>query len=266
MTNAILNTEKDGILSVVLNRPEKCNAISDEMLDMLRDAVGLFASRRELRVMLIRGAGRYFCSGVEVTPEISPAGRSTLDGRLWYRTKYHMLFDELEAIEKPIVVAHQGPCLGGGLELSLSCDFRLAAAGALYGLPELELGALPGSGGISRLTRIVGPHWARWLVMAGQQVDAAQALSLGIVHAVYPNEEFDAAVWAFCVSLSQRPYEFLGLAKLTIELTADLDRGQGRNIERISNSILFTGDEHKSLVATFLQRQAEKRKKRGGAA
>lgn len=255
--------EQDGILELVLNRPEKLNAISDAMVGTLAEAVQRFATDRALRVMLIRANGKFFTAGMEISADISPdVGGSTLDGRAWYRRKFHLLFDELEAIEKPIVVAHQGPCLGGGLEMSLSCDFRLAARSARYGLPEIDIGALPGSGGISRLTRIAGPHWTRWLVMAGEQVGAEQALNMGLVHAVYEDEEFEARVRAFCAKLARQPYEVMGLAKLSIELAADLDRGQARNVERIANSILFTGAEHKALVAAFLERQAAKRKSR----
>jgi enoyl-CoA hydratase len=263
MTKIVLINESDGILDVVLNRPEKYNAISDEMLALLREAADRFASKRDLRVMLIRANGKYFSAGVEINADISPdVGDSTLEGRRWYRTKWHSFFDELEAIEKPVVAAHQGPCLGGGLELSLSCDFRLAAPSARYGLPELEIGALPGSGGISRLTRLAGPHWTRWLAMAGEQVTAEQALSMGIVHAIYGEEDFENRTRAFCSKLATRSYELLGLAKLAIELATDLDRAQARNVERISNSILFTGAEHKALVHAFVERQAAKRKAR----
>lgn len=261
MSEPLLVREQDAILEVVLNRPEKLNAISDAMVGTLAAAVERFATTRALRVMLIRANGKFFTAGMEISADISPeVGGSTLDGRAWYRRKFHLLFDELEAIEKPIVVAHQGPCLGGGLEMSLSCDFRLAAKSARYGLPEIDIGALPGSGGISRLTRIAGPHWARWLAMAGEQVSADQALNMGLVHAVYEDEAFEASVRAFCAKLARQPYEVMGLAKLSIELAADLDRGQARNVERIANSILFTGAEHKSLVAAFLERQAAKRK------
>lgn len=261
MSDHLLVREQGGTLEVVLNRPEKLNAISDAMVTALSHAVDRFAGHRELRVMLIRANGKFFTAGMEISSDISPdVGGSTLDGRAWYRNKFHKLFDELESIEKPVVVAHQGPCLGGGLEMSLSCDFRLAAKAARYGLPEIDIGALPGSGGISRLTRIAGPHWARWLVMAGEQVSADQALSMGLVHAVHADEEFEAQVQAFCARLARQPYEVMGLAKLSIELAADLDRGQARNVERIANSILFTGGEHKALVAAFLERQAAKRK------
>lgn len=255
--------EREGILELIFNRPEKYNALNDSMIAGLDQAAAHFADRRDLRVMLIRGVGRYFSAGIDITPQISPeVNGSTLDGRHWYRQKYHGVFDQLENVEKPVVVAHQGPCLGGALELSLSCDFRLATPAAHYALPELNIGALPGSGGISRLTRIAGSHWARWLVMAGEHMDAQQALSAGLIHRIYPPETFEQNVWEFCQRLAQRPYELLGLAKLSIELAADLGRAQGRDIERISNSILFTGAEHKALVQAFIEQQAEKRQRK----
>jgi enoyl-CoA hydratase/carnithine racemase len=259
----VLISEKDGILDVVLNRPEKYNAISDEMLGILANAFTHFADQKSLRVMLLRGVGKYFCAGVEITEEISPdVGGSTLDGRHWYRKKYHSVFDQLELVEKPVVVAHQGDCLGGGLEISLSCDFRIAARGARYSLPEINIGVLPGSGGVSRLTRLAGPHWARWLVMAGESIDADQALSAGLLHAVLNPEDLEGYVWSFCRRLALRPYELLGLAKLSIELSADLDRAQARNVERIANSILFTGAEHKALVRAFVENREQRRKAR----
>jgi enoyl-CoA hydratase len=259
MTENLLIRETGSVYEVLFNRPEKYNAISNEMIENLRIAIDTFASRGDLRVMRLGATGKYFTAGVEISPEISPnVGDSTLDGRHWYRKKFHMLFDEFEAIEKPIVATHQGNCLGGGLELSLSCDFRLAAESVHYGLPEINIGALPGSGGISRLTRIAGPHWTRWLVMAGEQVSAQQAVSMGFVHAVYSDESFEEQAMAFCQKLAKQPREVLGLAKLSIELATDLGRSQARDIERISNSILFTGSEHKELVQAFIEKQAEK--------
>jgi len=261
MSDPVIEREEEGILEFRLNRPQRLNAITPAMLDRLRTAVERFAATRALRVMLISSSGPYFTSGVEVTADIAPPeGSSTLEGRAWYRNTYHRLFDEIEAVEKPVVAAHQGHCFGGGLELSLSCDFRLAARSATYRLPEIDLGALPGSGGVSRLVRVAGPHWARWLVMAGERVSADEAVTMGFVHRVHDDAVFDEQVRAFCRKLAAQPYEMMGLAKLSIELARDLDRAQGRNVERIANSMLFTGAEHKAMVQAFLERQAEKRR------
>lgn len=95
--------------------------------------------------------------------------------------------------------------------------------------------------------------------MAGEQIDAHQALNIGLVHAIYPEDEFEGGTRQFCCRMAQYPYELLGLAQLFIELATDLGRAQGRDIERISNSILFTGAEHKAAIQVFLERQAEKR-------
>ena len=263
MTEHVILSDAEGVLEFQLNRPDKLNAITPAMFQALAAAVDRFAVDPALRVMLISSTGPYFTSGLEVTADISPPeGSSTLAGRAWYRNTYHRLFDEIEAIEKPFVVAHQGHCFGGGLELSLSCDFRLAARSASYRLPEIDIGALPGSGGVSRLTRVAGPHWARWLVMAGERATADEAVTMGFVHRVYDDTEFTAEAQAFCRKLAKQPYEMLGLAKLSIELAQDLDRAQGRNVERIANSMLFTGAEHKAMVQAFLDRQAAKRHQR----
>lgn len=260
MTDHILVQRSSPLMLLTLNRPEKLNAISDAMLDELKAAIASFTADRDSRVLLISAVGRYFCAGAELSADISPdVGASTLDGRTWYRRKWHSLFDAMEAVEKPIVVVHQGACLGGGLEMSLSCDFRLAAQDASYGLPEIDIGALPGSGGVSRLTRIVGPHWARLLVMTGERVSAHEALTMGLVHKLYPAESLADEARAFCLRLAGKSYEALGMAKLAIELAADLDRAQARNVERITNSALFTGAEHKRLVQEFLERKPGRR-------
>ena len=143
MTDQLITRETGAIYEVLFNRPEKHNAISNDMLNGLRDAIDYFATASHLRVMRLGAVGKYFTAGVQIDSDISPdVGDSTLDGRQWYRSKFHQLFDEFEAVEKPIVATHQGICLGGGLELSLSCDFRLAAKSASYGLPEINIAGL----------------------------------------------------------------------------------------------------------------------------
>ena len=263
--SVVLVSEREQILEVVLNRPEKYNALNTEMAARLFDASQLFAERRDLRVMLIRANGKYFSAGADVNGGLfpDPAETSPSGFRRAYRsrpTSLHPLNDELEAIEKPIVVAHHGPCLGGALELSLSCDFRLAAKSARYALPETGIGGLPGSGGTSRLTRIVGPHWARWFIMANLPMDAERALTIGLVHDVYPDVEFTQRVWDFCLHLARQPPEAVAAAKLAIELVADLERGQARNVERLAVSSLVMGEEFRTEVAATRARLAKPRK------
>jgi len=260
----MLVSARESILELVLNRPEKLNALTGDMLDIMVAETARFVMDPALRVMLIRAKGRYFSAGVDLNGIMAPPAdlASPAAFRQWYREgsgSLHPLLDRFEVIEKPIVVAHHGPCLGGALELSLSCDFRLASAGARYGLPETALGNIPGSGGVSRLTRLVGPHWARWFIMANLQMDAAKAANIGLVHEVYPEASFESDVWAFCLNLARQPPETIGAAKLAIELAADLDRAQARNVERLTASGLYFGQEFQTLMAEMKARLATRK-------
>lgn len=259
----LLIAEADGVIEVTLNRPRKLNALDQEILEGLREATRRLRDRDDLRVLLLTANGKYFSAGIDLNGQLAPDPTITSPSafRRWYRSgasSLHPLGDEWEAIEKPIVVAHQGPCLGGALELSLCADFRLAAEAARYGLPEIALGGLPGSGGTSRLVRIVGPHWAKWLVLANRQIDAARALAVGLVHEVYPDAELASSARAFAVALAGQPPEAFAAGKLAIELAADLDRAQGRNVERLAVSGLVMGAEYHRLMARMKTRLSGK--------
>jgi enoyl-CoA hydratase len=244
MTNPhFLRSEQDGVLELTFNRPEKLNAISLAMFEGLRTAVADLRTRRELRVLLIRSTGRYFSAGVDLT-EGKPQNfeGSAMRARNFMRTELadgmHDLYEEMERVEKPIVVAHQGTCVGGGLEMSLSCDFRLAAKSAAYWFPEMQLGILPLSNGVGKLTRICGGHWAKWMVVANEKVSADQALTMGLVHNVYPDETFDQDVRAFCAKIAGFHEEVVAAGKLAIEMAQDLPIDQARQLERLVYSSL----------------------------
>jgi enoyl-CoA hydratase/carnithine racemase len=163
------------------------------------------------------------------------------------------IYDEMEAIEKPIVVAHHATCVGGGLELSLSCDFRLAARSASYSFPEGRFGVLPASNGVSRLTRIVGTHWARYLIMANLPVGAERALIMGLVHEVFPDESFAEDVMRFCRHLAEQNGEQMGTAKIAIELARDVGLAQARNVERMANSALMLDPDYLAGIERYVK-------------
>ena len=266
---ALLIAESDGVIHVTFNRPEKYNAISLEMWEGLWEATSRLRDRDDLGAMLVTANGKYFSAGIDLHSPLAPdpALTSPSDFRRWYRQgigSLHRLGDEWEAIEKPITVAFQGPCLGGALELSLCADFRLATAEARLGLPEIALGGIPGSGGTSRLVRLAGPHWARWLVLANRQVDAEHARMIGLVHEVLPTDEFESAALDFCRSLAALPREAFAAGKLAIELAADLDRAQARNVERMAVSALIQGDEYKTMMHAMQERLKGKARRDDG--
>lgn len=254
---ALLVEEIGPILQVTFNRPDKLNALNREIIEGVWAAVRVYATREDLRVFLIRAKGRYFCAGADLVGghATGPRRPGTAAVREFYRTLMgagmQPLYDEMEAIEKPFVVAHHATCVGGGLEMSLSCDFRLAAKSARYLFPEAKLGAIPASGGVSRFTRTVGPHWSKWAIMANMPIDADRALMIGLVHEVYPDETFDDEVMTFCRHLAQQPPEMVAMAKLTIDLAADVTAERARKIERLGQSILQIGDEATEMLAAM---------------
>lgn len=253
-----LLTHEDGpVFIATLNRPEKLNALSAEMMGLFDQAVAHFRDTDSLKVMLIRSTGRYFCSGADMrsagstTPPRTASGirenhRRNLNGM-------HRIYDEMEAIEKPFVVAHHAKCVGGGLEMSLSCDFRLAAKSASYAFPEGKFGVLPASNGVSRLARIIGTHWARYLIMANLPVDADRALIMGLVHDVFPDETFEDDAMRFCRHLAEQNGEQMGAAKIAIELSHDVGLAQARNIERMANSALMLNPDYLEGIQRYVR-------------
>lgn len=254
-------SEADSIITVTFVREDKLNAISPEMTEVLWEATRAVAERDDLRAMVITATGRYFTAGIDLR---APSAGNTAKGGQEFRRLYrdhHRLYDELESIEKPIVLAAQGPCLGAGLEMACSCDFRFASEAAAFQLPEVSLGTIAGSGGTSRLVRLVGPHWAKWLAMANRRVDAERALTMGLVHEVLPVEGFHDAVHELVKEIVSLPAEALGMAKLTVDMCADVDRTTSRHIERIANTSLIFSDEFRELVKAFEARAASRRPK-----
>lgn len=268
MTDAphLLVDERDGILIATLNRPEKLNALTRQMMELFEQALHRFRDAPELKVMLIRSNGRYFCSGVDMLNSgegpktVAKSGVEIRERHRLQTLGMHRIYDEMEHIEKPIVVAHQAPCVGGGLELSLSCDFRLAAKNASYAFPEGRFGVLPASNGVSRLTRVVGPHWAKYLIMANLPADADRAYTMGLVHEVFPNESFEDDVMAFCTHLAAQHGEQMGTAKLTIELAYEVGRDQARHVERMANSALMLSPAYVEGIEKYIAKLAEKKR------
>ena len=247
----LLRTETGGVLELVLNRPAKLNAINREMWEGIRDAIEDFRSRHELRVMLFRANGKYFSAGSDLTDYDGDFEDSPMRARNWMRRDLsagmHRMFVEMERIEKPFVVAHHAMCIGGSLELSLSCDFRLASRGAQYWFPEMQFGMVPLSGGISRLTRLVGPHWANWMAVANKKITAERALAIGLIHEIYPDEIFESEVRGFCEMLAGHPVEATAVGKMAIQLAADLGSDDARQVERLAFSSLTFAPEYTKL-------------------
>ena len=258
----LLSEVKEGVLIATLNRPEKLNALSRETMELFEEALLRFRDDPDIRVMLIRATGRYYCSGADLTGG-SPNTNQTATGiRETHRVGLngmHRIYDEMEHIEKPIVCAVHAPCVGGGLEMALSCDFRLVSENAEFSFPEGLFGVLPASNGVSRLTRICGPHWARWLIMANRKADANRALIMGLAHEVLPNEGFHDAAFDFCKHLTRNNPEQMGAAKIAIEMAAEVGRDTARHVERMANSALMLNPGYQKMMTDYVSRLGSKK-------
>jgi len=221
----ILLTREDGVAVLTVNRPKVLNALNAQTLDEIAEAVAEVAADAAVRVLVVTGAGdRAFVAGADIR-EIE-ALESGVDATAM-ALRGQSVFASLEQLPKPVIAAINGFALGGGCELALAADLRIAADSAKLGLPEINLGIIPGYGGTQRLARRVGPGAAKRMIFTGDMVDAAEALRLGLVDQVVPAAELSDAAAKLAAKLAAKAPLALALAKRSVDdgLDVDLDRG-----------------------------------------
>ena len=174
--NVILNLD-EGIATIVLNRPQAMNALCDALNTDLLEAIRAVYADGTVRALIITGSGKAFAAGADIKEMINA---NQFDAERT-ASKAHSINDVLEALPIPVIAAVNGPALGGGCEIALSCDFRVAGESSAFGLPEVGLGIIPGAGGTQRLTKIVGPVKAKEIIMAGKVVKGKEAYEIGLV-------------------------------------------------------------------------------------
>ena len=179
MSDPRILSQRDGtIVTLTLNRPDKLNAIDGAMLDALGEVLGQIERDREIRAVILTGAGRAFSAGADIKEWTALTPLEF--GRSW-GVRGHALFDRLAALPPPVIAAINGIAFGGGLELALCVDLRIASEQARLGLPEVTIAALPGWGGTQRLPRLIGPGRAKHMTLTGQPIDAGTAEAWGLV-------------------------------------------------------------------------------------
>ncbi|MEM3396563.1 MAG: enoyl-CoA hydratase-related protein [Thermoplasmata archaeon] len=249
--------KKDGKCLVAINRPEKLNALSSELLKELECAFYEACCDEGVGVLVITGIGKAFVAGADIS-EMKEFGSVEAEQ---YSLQGQKVFGMLEKMEIPVIAAINGYALGGGLELALSCDFRIASENALLGLPEITLGLVPGFGGTQKLTRIVGIAKAKQMIMLGERINAAEALQLGLVHRVVKPEELEKEVDALAGKLLGLGRVALKTAKYLMNASLDLPLQEGLNMEARAFALLFSGREAKEGIEAFLaKRKPEFRK------
>lgn len=205
----------DGVGTLTLDRPP-VNAVDPALIAELRAAVTTYADDPAVRCLVIRGTGSCFVAGADlrVMRDLSIGTQRLMRG--WVD-----VLELLEAAPKPVIAALNGHALGGGAELALACDLRIAAEPATIGFPEATLGLLPGAGGSVRLPRLLGPHRARRMMMEGTRLTARQAEEVGLVDLAVPVEEFDATVQRTAAEYAARATVALGEIKRMVRASTD---------------------------------------------
>ena len=249
----ILVENSDRIATLTINRPDKRNALNqltrDEILQALDELQGA-----DVRVLVITGAGdRAFIAGADIGEF---EGRTALMQR--DVMKQRRIFDAVEEFPKPVVAMINGFCLGGGMELALACDIRIAADSAKLGQPEINLGIIPGGGGTQRLTRLVGEGKAMELILTGELIDAVEAKTIGLVNDVMPAAQLRDRTMALAAKIADKSPVALRMAKEAVKTASRMNLREGLERETDLFCLTFTSeDKAEGVRAFFEKRKAE---------
>ncbi|MBB2893828.1 enoyl-CoA hydratase/isomerase family protein [Flexivirga oryzae] len=244
-----LRTE-DGVGIVTIDRPEARNALSLEVQDCLRSALDEAAGNDAIRCVVITGAGeKVFVAGADVG---QLKGYTKLDG---LRGRLQRLFDDIEQFDKPTIAAVNGYALGGGCELALACDVRIAADTAKFGFPETGLSVIPGAGGTQRLRRLVGQGHALDLILTGRFITATEAHAIGLVSRVVPQADLLAEATRVAQAIAAKGPLATRLARIAVKSGADTDLATGLTIERLAQALLHESADKQEGISAMLEKR-----------
>lgn len=242
-----------GVAQIRLNRPERMNALGVDMTNALRDIVQDVLAG-DARVLVVRGTGRAFCAGADLKERRDMAEPA----RITHNRAINDAINALDAAPIPTIAALNGLALGGGCEMALGCDIRIAMAGVQIGLTEARIGAFPGAGGSQRLPRVVGVPRALEIILSGEPVTAERAAEIGLVNMVFAPESFDEKLVAFAALLASRSPTASALAKKAIREGIETTLAKGLEIERQALMHVLGSTDYAEGLAAF----AEKRRPR----
>lgn len=247
----ILVEKKDRVATLTINRPDALNALSSEVLGELSEAWDMLQADDEALVIIITGAGRAFVAGADVA---EMADMNMLEGRSFGNIG-QQLFRRIEKSEKPVIAAINGYALGGGLELALACDIRIASETAVMGQPETGLGITPGFSGTQRLAAVAGRSTAMEMILSAQNINAEQALAKGIVSRVVPADKLIEETTALAVRIASNAPLAVRWASSAIKRGAETDTDSGIAIEADLFGMCFATDDQKEGMKAFLEKR-----------
>jgi enoyl-CoA hydratase len=251
-----LERHDDGVALLTLQRPP-LNALSRALLTDIAEAAEGLAADPAVKAVVVTGAGKVFAAGADIS-EFGDEAAAREIGRLFRRA-----LDAIESIPRPVIAALHGFALGGGLELAMACDLRIAADSTRVGQPEILLGIIPGGGGTQRLTRLVGPARAKEIVWSGRQVRTDEARSIGLIDKVVPADELLHAALKWAADLGKGAVVAMGLAKRAIDRGLDGSLAAGLDLELECFVESFGTEDAATGVQSFLEHGPGKAQFRG---
>jgi enoyl-CoA hydratase len=248
----IIYEKSEGVATITLNRPEAMNAFSKEVVEEVIQALGDAKDDESIRVVILTGAGeKAFSAGADIKTMI---GMNALRAR-----ELSLMGEKLclafENFEKPVIAALNGYALGGGLEVAMACDLRIASENARMGQTEVNFGLIPGWGGTQRLTRLIGATKAKELVFTGRMIDAKTAEQLGILNMVIPADKFKETVMKFAMDLAAKPPVAIKVAKSLINKGADIGLDSALALEREGFSVVASTEDLQEGVKAFTEKR-----------
>ncbi|MCS7143387.1 MAG: enoyl-CoA hydratase/isomerase family protein [Aigarchaeota archaeon] len=245
--------EREGdVAKITLNKPDKVNPLSIKMSDELRDAIEKIRRDPSIRFVVFRGAGGNFSAGDDISEFDDWGDSSAVIDRIRY---YQDTANIIEDLDKITIAAVQGYAVGGGLEVTMVCDFVIAEEGSMFGMPEIDIGITPGWGGTQRLVRLIGRRKTKELIYLGSFLTAEEALDYGLVNKVVKKGELDAAVNELLDILRTKSPLILKLAKLIIQKGVEADLRTALAFEALSSTVCWTTDEKKQSCRSFVKKQ-----------
>jgi enoyl-CoA hydratase/carnithine racemase len=251
---SIAFTKEDGVGVITINRPQVKNAMDLFFFAELKQAVEMIQKDKEVRAVLITGAGGTFSSGLDLTVMSGQAAADDLM-LMGIVAEFQSSFNMIEELQKPVIAAISGYALGAGMDLALACDLRIASEDAKFGEAYIRVGLIPDLGGTQRLHRIVGLAKAKELIFTGDRIDAKEAERIGLVNVVVSTAQLQSAAMEMAKKLAKGPTVAIGLAKMAMHKGLETDSRTGMKFEALSQLITHKTKDVAEGVMAFMQKR-----------
>ena len=237
------------VATIRFNRPDKLNALNTQVMEDVLQAATAFDADPAIGCLILTGAGRAFAAGADI------AELAVQDYASMYASDFFAGWDRLAALRIPKIAAVNGFALGGGCEVAMMCDVILASSKAKFGQPEIKIGCIPGIGGTQRLTRLIGRARAMDLILTGRMIDAAEALSMGLVSRVIPDEDLSHVAMETAQEIAGYPRDIAMMARACVNMADQSTLQAGVSYERQMYHALYGSDAQTEGMEAFLQKR-----------